>query len=470
MAQYAHVPDPEAAFDAARTGLEEMITAAREHGACGDWSAETAEYAVVGDGRAVELAVLQGFFDTRAVAEADARAAGDLAAPTDAAGVRHGRVEPGHLRHQATTVGRVTVPRLAFRAPHTDNLYPADAELNLPPGLHSWPVAKLAALESARGSFHDAADALTRACGAPVAAEAQVRAMAIAAAADFGAFYAHTPPMMSTKKMLLVLTVDGKGITMRHADLREDTRKKAEQAAKNGRLADGDRPNRKRMACVGAVYDAEAAPRRPHDIITLAKAGKKKHKKNRTKKKDTKRPGPKAVRKWLTASVADDAADVIAAVFDQAEARDPGHLRTWVVLIDGANPQIEAIRTEAARRGIEIHIVIDFIHVLQYLHTAARVIHGHGERAEKAVAEHALTVLHGRAADVADELTTAADNPRLAAENRKKISETVTYLRNKHDYLGYDTALKKGWPIASGVIEGAWCAVRRFVPSPVQPV
>lgn len=456
MSEYAFAPDPEAAFDAARAGLEEMIAAAREHGAVGDWTADAAESAIARDGRAVALAVLQGFFDARTAAEAAGRARCDLPVPVDAAGVRHTRCEPGHLRHLVCTLGRLRIHRLAFRAPGTGNLYPADAGLNLPAGLHSWPVAKLAAIESARGSFHDAASALARACDTGVAAPAQVRAMAIAAAVDFGAFYDHTPPMMSGKKTLLVLTADGKGITMRPSDLREETRKKAERAAKSGRLADGDHPNRKRMATIGAVYDAEPVVRRPHDIITLAKAGKTKGKKKRTKKTDRrKRTGPKAVRKWLTASIAADAADVIAAVFDQAEARDPEHRRTWVVLVDGANPQIEAIRAEAAERHAPIHIVIDFIHVLQYLNTAARVLHRDIDKAATTVAEWALTILNGRSAEVADELAAAADNSRHNAEDRKKIGDTVIYPRNKHDYLGYDTALAKGWPIASGVIEGA---------------
>ena len=454
MSEYDLTPDAEACFDAARAGLEQMICAARVHGACGDWTADAAELAVVGDARTVAAAVLQGFFDARAAAETKARFDGDLPAPTDAAGVAHTRCESGHLRHLVCTLGRLRIPRAAMRAPGTENLYPADEQLNLPPGLHSWPVAELAAIESARGSFHDAAQALTRACGAPVAAVAQVRAMAIAAAADFGAFYDHTVPMPSGKKTLLVLTVDGKGITMRPKDLRPDTRKKAERAEREGRLTDGERPNRKRMACVGAVYDAEPAPRRPHDVITLAKAGEKR-KKKRKKKDAKKRQGPKAVRKWLTASITDDAADVIKQVFDQAEARDPDHLRCWVVLVDGAVPQIEAIRAEAARRGIDIHIVIDFIHVLQYLHAAARILHGATDSAHTAVAEHALTVLSGRAADVADELATAAQHPGHGPEDRKKIGETVTYLRNKNDYLRYDTALAQGWPIASGVIEGA---------------
>ncbi|MDJ1134664.1 hypothetical protein NMN56_022415 [Streptomyces iconiensis] len=51
-------------------------------------------------------------------------------------------------------------------------------------------------------------------------------------------------------------------------------------------------------------------------------------------------------------------------MFDQAEHRDPGHRRTWVVLVDGARHQIDLIKAEAEQRGADIHIIVDLIHVL----------------------------------------------------------------------------------------------------------
>ena len=79
------------------------------------------------------------------------------------------------------------------------------------------------------------------------------------------------------------------------------------------------------------------------------------------------RPGPKARSKWLYGSVNDTAAEVVAAVFHQAEHRDPGHRRPWVVLVDGARHQIDLVKAEAAQRGVDIHIIVDLIHVLEYL-------------------------------------------------------------------------------------------------------
>jgi hypothetical protein len=184
---------------------------------------------------------------------------------------------------------------------------------------------------------------------------------------------------------------------MRPAHLREATLKAA--AAKGGntmrtRLAAGEKNGRKRMAVLATVYDAEPAERTPADVI--APDPHIEH---------ARRPGPKAAGKWLTGSVTDNAQTVISAAFDQAEQRDPGHERTWIVLLDGANAQIEQIKTEAAVRGVSIHLVCDFIHVLEYLWKAAWCFHESGDAAAEAfVARHANTILAHGPDQVIDEL------------------------------------------------------------------
>src|SRR5260370_1035846 len=141
---------------------------------------------------------------------------------------------------------------------------------------------------------------------------------------------------------------------------RQGARPRPEPAAGQGRmpprLAAGKNPNRKRMAPLAWVSDAEPAPRRPHDVIAPpgGRHGCRKP-----------RPGPKARARWLAGSVEHAPAEVIAAAFDQAEARDPAHRRRRVVLVDGAEHQLDLIRADAARRGVTISILIDLIHVLE---------------------------------------------------------------------------------------------------------
>src|SRR5258705_3789330 len=110
---------------------------------------------------------------------------------------------------------------------------------------------------------------------------------------------------------------------------------------------------------------------------------------------------------------------MIAAGFDEAGARDPGHLRTWVVLVDGADHQLGLIRAEAARRGVTIHVIIDIIHVLEYIWGAVWSLHAAGDpAAEDWVAARALAVLAGGSDRAAAEITAEADAAALEGSRR----------------------------------------------------
>jgi hypothetical protein len=256
---------------------------------------------------------------------------------TGADGITRTRLETERGRALAALFGTVTITRCALRKPGAPNWHPADAALSLPSGRHSRTLAKLAVIEAARGSFDDAREAITRRCG-PVIGKRQIEESVVHAAAGIPAFYAARVPQPCTSSTLLVMSAGGKGIVMRPGALRA-----AKAAAKLGkmrtRLAAGEKPNRKRTACLATVYDTEPAQRRPHGVIAPpgGRHGDRKLP-----------PGPKALARWLAGSVRNDPAEVIAAMYDEAEARDPAHLRTWVVLVDGAEHQMDLVRAGAA--------------------------------------------------------------------------------------------------------------------------
>ena len=87
----------------------------------------------------------------------------------------------------------------------------------------------------------------------------------VRAAADIAAFYEARVPEPCTSSTLLVISADCKGIVMRPGALRAATARAAARLGKmRTRLTAGEKPNRKRMAALAAVYDAEPAQRRPH--------------------------------------------------------------------------------------------------------------------------------------------------------------------------------------------------------------
>jgi len=282
-------------------------------------------------------------------------------------GVVRTRAERGRTRPLMTRFGQVSVSRIAYRSPGRPNVHLLDAALNLPEEKHSHGLRKLTAVEAARGSMEDAQAAVARATGVRIG-KRQLEDMARRAAAHAEAFYLQRVMEPAPEGWPLILTFDGKGIVMLPEALRPATAKAAESAENKlaTRLSPGEKNGRKRMCEVAGVYDAAPAPRTPEDVISTPAQKRKKKKAQAGKRKKKGKPRePQARNKWLTASVTDDIPAVISSAFDEAERRDPGHQREWVVLIDGNNTQIEAVTAEAARRGVTITIIIDFIHVLE---------------------------------------------------------------------------------------------------------
>jgi len=392
-------------------------------------------------GRELLRRLFQDHLDLRAARE---QRRTDVAGPD---GAPRTRTETGHARPLATVFGPVTVSRMAYRAPGVPNVHPADAELNLPEERHSHGLRRLAAVESARGSHEDAAAAITRVTGVTIG-KRQVEELARRAAAGIDRFYAGRRPAPCDDGVALVLQADGKGIVMLPGALRPATAKAA-AAGKNKlatRLSPGEKRGRKRMAEIAAVYDCTPVPRTPADVITPPGKDKKKNK----------QPGPNAAGKWLTASVTDDIAAVISDAFDEAERRDPQHKRTWVALVDGNNAQIDAMTAETASRSVTVTIVIDFVHVLEYLWKAAWSFFEPGDPgAEAWVADRAAQILQGSARQVAAGIRRRATTYGYQGTERDGADTCAGYLTAKAPYLDYATALAKGWPIATGVIEGA---------------
>jgi hypothetical protein len=430
---------PVAGFERSQALFGELIEWAAGEEALGLEHSEL-EARLAEDARELARQVLQDQLDLRARVEQ--RADGVIGSD----GTPRRSVERGHERDLHTVLGEVQVTRLAYRAAGSENLYPADAQLNLPPVRHSHGIRRLAALEAPRSSFEDGQAAIVRQTGQQIGTR-QLRELTLAAAQDVGAFYAQRERTVPDGKDLLVLSCDAKGVVMRPEALREQTRTQAQNASGKlkTRLSKGEKTNRKRMAEIVTVYELTPEPRTAAEILPDPD--------NPPAAASTR---PKAKNKWLKASVTDDARAVIAEMFNEADRRDPEHKLTWVALVDGNNHQIDRIKAEARKRKITIPIVVDFIHVLEYLWSGCWCFFAEGDpAAERWVSDKARQVLDGRAGIVAAAIRRKATTLGLDANQRKNADRCADYLLAKRPYLDYPTALTTGSPIATGVIEGA---------------
>ena len=355
---------------------------------------------------------------------------------TSAAGIRHGGVERGHQRGVISVFGPVRATRLAYRNRREANLYPADARWMLPDDPYSLGMRALVAYHLAEGGYGAAQEVIQARTGARIG-RAQLTGLAEDLAAWVDDFYMiqarHADEHLADGDVIM-MQADGKGIALR-----------PEHRA--GKQTDAAHPGIKKMAEIVAVAGFTPQVREPADIAAPP-ARRKAH------------PGPQARDKWVAASITDDIPDMIGAAFEEADRRDPDGLRQRIFLVDGNKQQLGAIAAHAAERGLKVPVLIDFIHVSGYLGKAAAALHPGDPQAAREWADgQRLRVLHGRAKAVAATLASVAAKTRAKPSTRHldltDLDKAITYLTNNHTHMRYDKALANGWPIATGMIEGA---------------
>jgi hypothetical protein len=364
-------------------------------------------------------------------------------------GTRRGTARDSERQLQ-TLVGRVPVPRLAYQAPGAQDLHPMDGALNLPGEMFSHGIRRMVAKEAARASFDEVVEIVRDYTGSTIA-KRQVQELTVRAAQDFDAFYDQKAAARDPKDDLLIISTDGKGIVMRHEDLREGTRLAAEKSPRKleTRLTPGEKRGRKRMAQVATVYSIAPFVRSASDLVHPLR--------DRTQV-EAKRPRPTDKRVW--ASVEKSGRAVIREAFDEALRRDPTRARRWVVLVDGEPKQLRAVKREARRAGVLVTILVDLVHVLEYVWDAARALFGESnKKSESWVGDRLLALLSGRSGgDVARTIRWWAARQKDPSEQASKaINVACDYLsdRTRTRLMHYEQALRDGLPIATGVIEGA---------------
>lgn len=379
------------------------------------------------------------------------RGNGDIGKSVTGVDEKERREKRDRERGLTSVFGEVRVERTGYSAGSCSSLFPKDAVLNLPEDSFSHGIRKIVALEAARGSFDETVDSVQRATGVEMG-KRQAEELAQKAARDFYAFYeagCSDEALAAVKALpLQILSVDSKGIVMRHEDLKEATRLKAETSEHklSKRISRGEKRNAKRMATVAALYSIDEFVRKPEQVASefapVQAAG------------TPSRPRPAAKRVW--ASLEKEQEDVIEDLITAALERDPRRRKRWVGLIDGERKQIQRLKRSAKKHKLKMTLVLDIIHVIEYLWKAARVFHAEtSPEAQSWVSEKLLEILRGKSSFVAAGMRRSATLRGLSEEQRKPVDTCAGYLLHNTEYLRYDEYLRDGLPIATGVIEGA---------------
>jgi hypothetical protein len=264
-----------------------------------------------------------------------------------------------------------------------------------------------------------------------------------------GFWAAEGTPAAAGQGDLIVLSADAKGVPMRKT---ADTPAIAAHAHRPG-----PKPGRKQMALLGAAYHIEPYVRTPEQVLealfceptSVAVPGT-----------EPARPIPQHKRLRAALSEAEcgqpghSAAVIFPWLLAQAQGRDPHHQQPWVVVMDGQPTlwdELDAVLGEAPR--VEI---LDLLHANGYLWQAVHLFHTPGtEKASAMMKFCLLALLKDKAQELLLWLADQAEQRGLSANQRQQLAKIIGYFRRHRHRLHYDQYLAAGYPIASGVIEGA---------------
>jgi hypothetical protein len=351
-----------------------------------------------------------------------------------------------HPRRYVSIFGEFQLQRTVYgsREGQKIDFVPLDNRLQLPEGAFSYLLQDWDQSLCVEEAFSQAERTLQRMLGLKQSVDSLERMNAQMAerVEDFRA--ERKQPAAAEEGALVVSSADGKGVIMRRAEGEEPV---------PAHRTKGDKASRKEMAIVGAVYTVDRHVRTAEDVVAALFGD------DRNQPKPER---PKPCHKQTMASLAYTDAEgthpgiekTYTWMLEEIWARNRGFGKEMVHLCDGQETLWEArVRHLPARNTTDI---LDLLHVTPRLWQAAHLFHPEkSNEAEQFVRERVLKVLEGKVELVVRGLREMGTKRKLTGSKKASLAKICAYLDNNRERMQYDQYLAKGYPIASGVIEGA---------------
>jgi hypothetical protein len=351
------------------------------------------------------------------------------------------RSDEPHKRRYLSIFGELSIYRFVYavRRKQKNEYIPVDKQLGLPQGVCSYLLEDWLQKLCVKESFDESVQTLHDWLGVKLnvrLAESINHRMAECAESYR---QSQSPPASKEEGELIVVAADGKGVPMR--------RPLEERLSHSKRRGKGQKKNKKKMAYVGAVYTINRFDRCPDDVIDEV----------RREEVLQNRPKPKHKRVWveMTQQRQDTPVGGKPRLFDQlgseVESRNVDQKKPVVCLMDGERALWTAMRQWLPENTIGI---LDLYHVMEYLWKAAHCFHAeNSNEAENFVTDRLRMLLQGKVGYLIGGLRRKMAS--VCGTKKKRLRSAIGYLENNRQHLRYDEYLAAGYPIGSGVIEGA---------------
>jgi hypothetical protein len=354
------------------------------------------------------------------------------------------RLEELHARRYVSIFGSFSLPRTVYgsREGQALEFVPLDNRLQLPASVFSYLLQdwdQSLAMEQPFGQVSQTMERILKLKQSVDSLEGTNRQQA----QDVGAFrdLQGSPPAAEEGK-IVVVSADCKGVVIRG---------QGTTTVCGGERPAGQRANQKRMATVGAVYTVDPYMRTPDEVVAALfrdpdfEPG----------------PRPEPCHKRVWASLPQEGSkpkSSIAVVFDwlwwEFAQRNPRLARPTVCLCDGQEALWQAC-DDSVLDDDRVDI-LDLLHVTPRLWAAAKLLYGEkSKEVLPCVRQRVTQVLEGKVETVIRTFRRLAEERGLPSPKKKALGRICSYLNKNRHRMHYDEYLREGYPIASGVIEGA---------------
>jgi hypothetical protein len=334
----------------------------------------------------------------------------------------------------------------ATRETQRQEVVPLDAKLGMPQSDTSYLLQKWSGTLFVKESYQESRGTLLGILGFAPSVNC-LEDTAAAASEHAAAYFEQQGPVdPTTEEEILVATSDCKGVPMRKVDAPQT--KRPDDVPHGKRLKKGEKNGQKRMACVGGVYSVAPFLRTVEDVLNEVL--------RKEKQEQRPRPQNKRLRAVLTREVDGKEINAKEVVFDwlanEVKQRDPHEHRTVVAVMDGES-KLRDLQELKLSRAIGI---LDIWHVTEYLWKLAYCFHAEGSNKVTAFVETYLRkLLEGNVNRVIGGIRQMATKRKLPKSKWDKVEICLTYFAARAEYMKYDEYLAAGYPIGSGVVEGA---------------
>ena len=336
----------------------------------------------------------------------------------------------------------------AQRETQRQEVVPLDAKLGMPEGNISYLLQKWSGTKCVKESYEESRATLLGILG--FAPSVNCLEDLVARAAEHAEVYFDQQDAVAaaTEAEILVATSDCKGVPMRQVDAPRTKPQGDAPRPKRKRLKKGEKNGQKRMACVGGVYSVAPFRRTADDVLDEIL--------RREKQDQRPKPQNKRLRAVLTRRVDGEDVNAKEVVFDwlakEVRQRDPQRRRTVVAIMDG---ETKLRDLQELKLGGAVGI-LDIWHVTEYLWKLAYCFHSEGSHGVEAFVETYLRkLLEDDVGRVIGGIRQMATKRKLPKGKRKKVEDYLSYFANRCECMKYREYLAAGYPIGSGVVEGA---------------